>query len=122
MSAVEAQSPGRLLKPETTTATMSAVEEESPGPRIKPETTTATIFVSYAASPMFLSWRLILEQVILTSGLAGFTHAYATNAITGSLAQTSFIEKFLTVSNAHQIQAAMLSMLVAIFQTSITSG
>jgi hypothetical protein len=44
----------------------------------------------------------------LVAGMGSFVFGYCNNAIAGSLAQTSFIEKFLSGSNAESIVGAIL--------------
>jgi hypothetical protein len=39
----------------------------------------------------------------MTAGLGSFLFGYANNAIAGTFAQTSFIEKFLSGSNADSV-------------------
>jgi len=49
------------------------------------------------------------HELILTAGMASFNYGYMNNVIAGSFAQTTFIAKFLSGSNASSITDAMVS-------------
>lgn len=48
------------------------------------------------------------SQVLVTACLGGFLYGFAANAISGTVAQPTFIAKFLTNSQALQLTDAML--------------
>ncbi|KAF4454607.1 General substrate transporter [Fusarium austroafricanum] len=58
-----------------------------------------------------VSW--ITYQVIFTAALGGFLYGFSANAIAGTLAQTSFIAKFLTTADAAQRTDGLLGGFLA---------
>ncbi|CAJ0553174.1 Ff.00g116860.m01.CDS01 [Fusarium sp. VM40] len=58
-----------------------------------------------------VSW--ITYQVIFTAALGGFLYGFSANAIAGTLAQTSFIAKFLTTPDAAQRTDGLLGGFLA---------
>jgi hypothetical protein len=53
-----------------------------------------------------------VAQAILTAGMGSFVFGYANNAIAGSLVQKSFVDEFLSGTNASSIVGAILGVLV----------
>lgn len=47
-----------------------------------------------------LTFLALTFQVIITAALGGYLYGFSANAIAGTLAQPSFIAKFLTVEDA----------------------
>jgi hypothetical protein len=56
---------------------------------------------------------------VLVAGLGSFMFGYSNNIIAGSLAQTSFIEKFLSGENADSVTNGILGGQVANYHSSL---
>jgi hypothetical protein len=59
---------------------------------------------------------------VLVAGLGSFMFGYSNNIIAGSLAQTSFIEKFLSGENADSLTNGILGGQVANYHLIFTRG
>lgn len=62
-----------------------------------------------------MDWIFVIEKpsanwtkTILVAGMGSFVFGYANNAIAGTLAQETFIAKFLTGSNANSIVGGIM--------------